>query len=109
MQACSLRHQSVKGVALRKKSSHHGRSLTTAHRGVASGASVSDDFGAGDGGSGGGQFIELGFGEGIRQDEGPVLHAASAENDAGEDFIYSSGRLPATHVGGGTVGAGNGH
>ena len=109
IQACNLEYKSVEGVALRKESSHHGSPLAAAHRGVASGAAIGNGLGAGDGRSGGEQRIELGLGEGIRQDEGPVLHAASAENDAGQDLVHCAGRLPTAHVGGGAVGARDGH
>jgi hypothetical protein len=109
IQTCSLEHGSVKGVAFRKKSCDHGSPLTTCHRSVASGANVGNGFGAGDGGSGGEQLVKLSLGKGIGQDEGPVLHAASAENDAGKDLIHCGCKLPATHVGGGAVDAGNGH
>lgn len=109
MQTCSLRHKSVEGVAFRKKSGNHGSPLTSAHRSVASGADVGNGFGAGDGGSGIAQLLKLGLGKGVRQDEGPVLHTASTKNDGGQDLIDCGGELPATHVGGGAVGAGNGH
>ena len=109
MQTCSLKHKSVEDIAFCKKSGDHGSPLTTCHRSVASSADVSNGFGAGDGGSGGEQFIKLSLGEGVGQDEGPVLHATSAENDGGQDLIHCGCKLPATHVGGGAVGAGNGH
>ena len=109
MQTCSLKHKSVEGVAFCKESGYHGGSLTSAHCSVTSSAGVSDGFGAGDGGSGGEQFIKLSLGEGIRQDKRPVLHATSAKNNGGQDFIDCGGRLEAAHVGGGAVDAGNGH
>ena len=109
MQTCDLRYKSVEGVALRKKGGHHGSPLATSHRSVASSSGVGDDLGSGDRGGSGKQLIKLGLGEGIGQNEGPVLHAASAENDGGQDLINCSCRLPATHVRGGAVGTGDGH
>ena len=105
IQACSQGYKSVEGVAQRKESGHHGSPFAAAHCSVASSADIGDGLGASNDRSASQQRIELSLGEGIRQDEGPVLHAASAKNDAREDLVHCTGRLPATHVGGGTVGA----
>ena len=81
MQVCSLEYKLVEGVAFCKKSSHHGSSLASGHCSKTSGAGIRNGFGAGDGGSGGEQFVKLSLGKGIRQDKRPVLHAASADDD----------------------------
>lgn len=109
MQACSPKHKSVEGVAFRKKSGDHGSSLASAHGSVASSTSVGNGLGASDGRGGGQQLVKLSLGKGIRQDEGPVLHATSAEKNRGQNFVNCTGKLPAAHVDGGTVNAGNGH
>ena len=109
MQTCDLRYKSVEGVAFRKEGRNHCASLATCHYGIASSATVSNGFRAGDSWNAGEQFIKLSLGEGIGQNEGPVLHAASAENDGGQDLINCSCRLPATHVRGRAVSTGDGH
>jgi hypothetical protein len=92
---------SVEGVALRRQNKFLGgvkpspTGATTCRNG----------FGASDSRGRCKQLIELSFGEGIGQDEGPVLHATSAKHDGGQDFTDSGGRLVATHVGAGAVGA----
>lgn len=73
--------KSVEGVALCEEGGDHRSPLTRGHCSVASGASVSNGFGAGYGRGGSKEAVQLSLGESIGQDESPVFHAASANHD----------------------------